>query len=157
MAAGRTGPERPLRLRAEDAEDLAVMAAVLQDAVVRVGDIAFLARRRQFAGVFTRFRWEALTPGAPDRFVRVRAGFHADTIRGVRGRNVPQDEPDAVLSLLTLRAAPAEAGVVIELVFSGDCEIRLDAECIDAHLSDFGQSWYTRHRPRHWDGSPRSF
>jgi hypothetical protein len=146
--ADASGPRR-LRLRAEDDEDLAVIAAVLQDAVVHVGDLAFLPSRRQFAGLFTRFCWEAVSPAAPDRFVRVRTGLHLDTVRAVRARGVPQDRPDTVLSLLTLHAEPTAEGVVLEFVFSGGGEIHVEAECVDAHLSDFGQSWYTRRRPNH--------
>src|SRR3546814_13398785 len=72
-------PGRRLRLRAEDDEDLAVIAAVLQDAVVRVGDLAFLPSRRQFVGLFTRFCWVVVSPAEPDRFTCVRTVmyFHA--------------------------------------------------------------------------------
>jgi hypothetical protein len=142
-------PGRRLRLRAEDDEDLAVIAAVLQDAVVRVGDLAFLPSRRQFVGLFTRFCWEAVSPAEPDRFIRVRTGLYFDAVRAVRTRGVSQDRPDTMLSLLTLHAEPTAEGVALDFVFSGGGEIRVQAECIDAHLSDFGQSWYTRHRPSH--------
>jgi hypothetical protein len=152
----RSRPGRRLRLRAEDDDDLAVIAAVLQDAVVRVGDLAFLPSRRQFVGLFTRFCWESASPAAPDRFVRVRTGLHLDTVRAVRVRDVAQDRPDAMLSLLTLHAAPAADGVALDFVFSGGGEIRVEAECIDAHLSDFGQPWYTRRRPSHSD-TPAGF
>jgi hypothetical protein len=142
-------PDRRLRLRAEDDEDLAVVAAVLQDAVVRIGDLAFLPSRRQFVGLFTRFCWEAVSPAAPDHFVRVRTGLYLDTVRSVRARAVPQDRPDTMLSLLTLHAEPVADGVALDFRVSGGGEIRIEVECIDAQLSDFGQSWYTRHRPTH--------
>ena len=65
-AADRTAAP-PLRLQALDAEDLALISAHLQDAAVRVGDIAFLKERRRFALVAARFDWEAETEGRLER------------------------------------------------------------------------------------------
>jgi hypothetical protein len=48
-----------LRLLALDQEDLAIVSAHLQDAVVRVGDIAYLPKERRFALLARRFDWEA--------------------------------------------------------------------------------------------------
>ena len=49
----------PLRLLAEDPDDLAVVSAALQDAVAKVGDIVFEPRARRLTIVFNRYRWEA--------------------------------------------------------------------------------------------------
>lgn len=48
----------PLKLRAQDAEDLAVMSAQLQDAVVPVVDLAFLPEDELFVMIVNRFRWD---------------------------------------------------------------------------------------------------
>ncbi|PJN96013.1 DUF2948 domain-containing protein, partial [Amaricoccus sp. HAR-UPW-R2A-40] len=40
------GAERPLRLRAETAEDLGVISALVQDAVAEVKDAAWTPKRR---------------------------------------------------------------------------------------------------------------
>src|SRR3569623_1208620 len=133
--------DQPLRLRAEDGEDLAVLAAMLQDATVRVGDLAFLPRARRFIGVATRFCWEqGMDPRLSHRFgiARVRAGFHFDTVRAVRARSIAQDQPDSVLSLLTMTAEPIPAGVAISLVCAGGGEIRIAAEAVVVHLRDMG-------------------
>jgi hypothetical protein len=144
--------DQPLRLRAEDAEDLAVFAAMLQDATVRVGDLAFLPRAHRFVGVATRFCWEhGLDARLSHRFgiARVRAGFHFDTVRAVRARSIAQNQPDSVLSLLTITAEPISAGVAISLVCAGGGEIRIEAEAVEAHLRDMGPLWYSRHCPHH--------
>ena len=52
------GAERPLRLRAETAEDLAVISALVQDAVGQTSDIAWMPRHRRFTLLLNRFRWE---------------------------------------------------------------------------------------------------
>ena len=43
-------PTQPLRLLALDAEDLALVSAHVQDAVLRVGDLAYLPRKKAFRG-----------------------------------------------------------------------------------------------------------
>jgi len=50
---------RPLRLLAEDADDLAVISAAVQDAVGKVGELSFEREARRFTLVLNRFRWEA--------------------------------------------------------------------------------------------------
>jgi len=49
---------RPLKLRARDLNDMTVMAAMLQDAVVRPAEMTYLARDKRFVMVLSRFRWE---------------------------------------------------------------------------------------------------
>ena len=52
------GAEGALALRAETAEDLKVIAALVQDAVLQVTDISYEPRHRQLALLVNRFRWE---------------------------------------------------------------------------------------------------
>jgi hypothetical protein len=52
------GADGALKLRAEDRDDLAVISACLQDALVAVGDIAYVPEERSFVFVANRFRWE---------------------------------------------------------------------------------------------------
>ena len=54
-----------LKLRAEDAEDLTVVSACLQDALVPVGDLTYLAHEQAFVGVFNRYRWETDAGNSP--------------------------------------------------------------------------------------------
>ena len=51
-------PIKPLRLLAQDVEDLAVISAALQDAVTRIGDIQWESAARCLTLSFNRFRWE---------------------------------------------------------------------------------------------------
>ncbi|MEE8562657.1 MAG: DUF2948 family protein, partial [Alphaproteobacteria bacterium] len=50
----------PLKLRAVDAEDFAVLGACLQDALVPVQDMRFLGEENRFVMVANRFCWENL-------------------------------------------------------------------------------------------------
>ncbi len=48
----------PLALLASDAEDLTVISALAQDAILPVTEIAYDSRHRQLALLLNRFRWE---------------------------------------------------------------------------------------------------
>ena len=49
----------PLKLLALDVEDLQVVSSHLQDAVVRVGDMAYVPSQKRFAAILNRFDWES--------------------------------------------------------------------------------------------------
>jgi hypothetical protein len=134
-------------LAAEDAEDLEIISARLQDAVARVKDLVWLPKSRRFAGVFNRFKWEE---GKGD--LRVRSRLHFDDVLAVRSNNIRLDIADGVVSLLAIRFEPKggeDPGGTVELVFSGGGAIRLAVECIDAGLADVGGEWAARGRPDH--------
>ena len=52
------GAERPLRLKALDAEDLTVVSAAVQDAVFPIGEMRWQKDKRRFGLLLNRFRWE---------------------------------------------------------------------------------------------------
>ena len=57
----------PLKIAALDPEDLAILSAHLQDAQVRVGDMAYLPDSQRFVVVGARFDWYAATSGRCER------------------------------------------------------------------------------------------
>jgi hypothetical protein len=136
-----------LRLLAQDADDLEVVSAHMQDAVVRVGDMTYLPKERRFALVASRFDWLA-AEGA--RLERRHAGLHFDHVLRVSRLGVDQGQPNAMLNLLSVafEAGEAPAGAVT-LTFSGGGAIRLEVECVEAQLRDLGSRWKTRRRPGH--------
>ena len=145
--AERRKPKQ-LRLRAEDEEDLNVVSAYLQDAVVRVGDVAFLPKARRFALLANRYCWEC--DDARRAGLRKLVGVHFDQVNGARATRIRQNNPDAVLQLLAVQFTPGEGeGGAIELCFAGGGRIRLDVECIDASLRDLAGPWQAQGRPRH--------
>ena len=151
------GPPEPaqqgkgLRLRAADAEDLAVISACLQDALVSVRDLAYDRAARTFVLVANRFRWEECDSGAPEEgpFERILCGVAFDEIDVVAYRGFHRSEEDRILSLLAIQALPGPAGATIEFDFAGDAAIRLAAAAISCRLRDFGEAWPTAWRPGH--------
>ena len=135
-------------LLAEDAEDLQVISARLQDAVARVGDLVYLPKKRRFAALFNRFKWES----GQRVDLRVRAGLHFDGVLSVKSRNLKRGAPKAVVSLLAIRYVPKGAddpSGTVELVFADGGAIMLEVECLDAGLADVSGEWAARGRPAH--------
>lgn len=142
-----------LKLIAFDADDLAVMSAHLQDALLKVGDIAWLPAERRLAAVGNRFDWvDALADGKmqPQQFVRRRAGLRFERVLAARLQGIDLERKDAVLSLLTISFEPAEApGGAITLRFADGGAIRLEVECIEVELKDLGPMWRATSVPDH--------
>lgn len=156
-----------LKLLARDAEDLAVVSAYLQDALIPLSDMQYLAEERRFVLVASRFRWEncsetadappSLDADAPDpaatdialepcrAYERVHCGLCVEGVEVVRRRGFDQRNRGRILELLDIRAE----GGSIELVFAGGAALRLEGADLACRIDDFGQPWPTRWRPHH--------
>jgi hypothetical protein len=146
-----------LKLMALDAQDLDVLSAHMQDATMRVDNLAYDARTRQFALSANRFVWEEAGTGIFSawrrRFQRRLATLHVNRVTQVRSRGFVQSDTSRVLSLLSIQffpdADPDSPSGEIELICADDVSIRLTVECIEVQLADRGPAWETRHRPHH--------
>ena len=138
-ASFEDGAERPLRLWAQDADDLVVVSALAQDAVFPAAEMSWQPARRQFAVLLNRFRWED-----EDRArVRGRAVERVQTllvvsdVTRVRSQGLGQRDAGTVLSLLSLGWEPGEDGTgTLTLTLAGDGAVALEAECLDVRLMD---------------------
>ncbi|HEY5336995.1 MAG TPA: DUF2948 family protein [Rhizomicrobium sp.] len=138
-------------LAAEDAEDLQIISARLQDAVARVSDLVWLPQTKRFAALFNRFKWETAEKRKTDN-LRVRSGLHFDGVISAKSVNIMRGNPDAVLSLLAIQFLPKggeDPGGMIVLVFAGGGAIKLDVEYIDAEVSDISGEWAALGKPAH--------
>ena len=137
-----------LKLLALDSEDLEVVSAHIQDAVVRVGDMGYAKGDRRFVLLMNRYAWEAGSPKG--RGQRHRAGLHFDHVSGAHAEGFDLNAKDGVLELLavTFEAGEAPAGQVL-LTFAGGGRVRLDVECLEARLRDLGGVWAAKAEPRH--------
>jgi hypothetical protein len=139
--------ETPLKLLAQDPEDVQVLSAALQDAVTRVGDIHYDGHARTLTVALNRFRWERIGHIGAER---VRAALQLGGVLSVRARRIRRDPKDAVLELLALEFTPAEApGGALLLRFAGGADLEAQVECLDAVLADLSAPWPTRHAPHH--------
>ena len=143
-----TDSPRPLRLRAADDEDLAIIAACLQDAIVMVGDMAYLSEDRRFVLVANRFLWEvAVKPGG--EMARGFVGVVVEQVQGVKRRGIDPTRPQVLCALLSMNWT--EQG--LHLVFAGGGELLLETGTIDIRIEDLGESWPAGWRPQHEPGA----
>lgn len=133
-----------LRLLAEDADDLAVIAAALQDAVGKIGDISYEPAARRLTLAFNRYRWEG--KGGE----RVRAALQIGSVEKVQARKLRRTAKDAVVELLNIAFEPGEApGGAVVFTFAGGGDLRAQVECLDAVLADVSAPWPTPRTPHH--------
>lgn len=144
-----------MRLIFQDTEDLGIVSAHLQDALVRVGDFARLPRHKRFAFLADRFCWDNvrrplgfLPPVGP--YKRIRSGVHFDGVKDVKMRGIDPSARDTVMELLAITFTPdVPPGGVIALNFAGGATLALTVECIEGALADQGNAYESAHLPRH--------
>ena len=161
----------PLKIIARDAEDLAVVSACLQDALIPLNEMRYLPQERRFILVANRFRWEraaqstaqVATPGAAANnaplkdaafdsdedfgdLQRVNAGICIDRVLSVRSKNIDRSKPDDFLSLLSITLDGANA---LSMLFAGGGLIQVEIEALSFYLSDLGKAWPTQWQPDH--------
>jgi hypothetical protein len=137
-----------LKLLAEDGEGLAVIAAAVQDSLVKPQDLKFDARSRTFGLEINRFQWEKAGRRAP--YFRAHAILAFGGVLAARSRDLPKGI-DALMGVLDIRFTPGTeppAGV-LNMIFAGGGQVELDLECLDVTLMDTGKTWPTRRKPDH--------
>ncbi|MER8367446.1 DUF2948 family protein [Mesorhizobium sp. M1348] len=139
-----------LKLVALDDQDLSIISAHVQDAVMKVSDLEYLPSVKRFVLTMNRFVWEAKSGFLRRHNERRQAVLHFDRVLGAKTSGIARDKPDEALSLLAISflALDKPAGIV-ELIFSGGGAIMLDVECIEARLADVGGAWEATSRPVH--------
>jgi len=136
-----------LKLLALDQEDLDVVSAHTQDAVVRVGDMGYARADRRFALLMNRFDW---TASGSKTGQRKRAAIHFDRVQGARCSGIDLNARDGVLELLAITFEPTnDPSGVVELKFAGGGTIRLDVECLEVRMQDLGAAWAAKLKPQH--------
>lgn len=149
MGANQSGDA--FKLRAEDPDDLAVISACLQDALIAVRDLAFVQHDRTFLMVANRFRWERAARQAHGEagYQRILCGITFAAVAGVSYYGFRRSEDERILSLLAIRAGRDGEENAIQLEFSGGASIRLEVNRILCHAQDLGEPWPTPWQPRH--------
>ena len=139
-----------LKLLAQDADDLSVISAALQDAVAKIGDIRWDASARTLTLACNRFRWEAA--GKKGKGERIRSALQLGDVTGVQARKLRRDAKGAVVELLSIAFELGEApGGAVLLTFAGGGDLKVTVDCLDVILADVSDAWSTPRRPGHAD------
>lgn len=137
-----------LKLLALDEEDLEVISAFTQDAVMRVADIGYAKSDARFACLMNRFVWEA--NNRSERGERRRSAVHFDYVTDVTSKGINLEAKEGVLELLAIRFVPGDMpSGTIALEFAGGGSVELAVDCLEARMHDLGAAWAAKGKPAH--------
>jgi hypothetical protein len=143
-----------------DEEDLEVVSAHVQDAVVTAADVLWRPREKRVVVALNRFDWEGAQNGDPE-YHRRRAALRFERVLACKCRDIDPAGKDAILNLLAVEFAETDApSGTVTLTFSGGKALRLEVECLEAELADLGPAWTACGCPAHAviedDGAPKA-
>ena len=128
-----------LRLKALDADDLAVISSLVQDAIFPASEMIWTKKDRRFALLLNRFRWED-APKATARkraFERVQSVLVIEDVRKVQSLGVMRGDGSIVMSLLSMSFEAGEDGMGrVILTLAGDGVIAVEVETLEVVLRD---------------------
>ena len=139
---------KPLRLMAEAPDDLPAIAALVQDAALRAGDLSYQPSGRHFTVRMNRFCHEAgrVTP------LRAPSVLRINCVTRVQFRGIDPKQTQTPLSLLDIAAEPLDApayALILRFAGQGARDVRIEAECIDVLLLDLAAPRRAKTSPDH--------
>jgi hypothetical protein len=138
--------EQPLKLRAIDIQDLAVVSAFLQDSIANVSEMAYLPEQRLFVLAVCRFRWERAVSASPEQiFERVSCAITINDVDTPKYRGFSLKDRHRTMPLLAITFDDA----MVTLTFGGEAAVRLPVTGLDLRVEDFGKCWPTKTKPEH--------
>ena len=141
---------RNLKLISKTEEDLKVISAHLQDAIVSISDIANLKKNRKFLIQLNRFMWEDVEQGVFRKNKRIRTILKFDHVTKVASKNIDFNKKGEFLDFLAIESREmADKTIEMNLIFSGDSIIKVVTEVIEVTLDDQGEPWETKSKPKH--------
>ena len=139
-----------LKLIARTVEDLRVVSAYLQDAIVNLNEIANLKKNKILLLQLNRFMWEDVEKGVFRKNKRIRTVLKFENIIKVKSRNIDQASKEKFLDFLTIETKQMiDNNYEMKILFAGDSIIKIIAEAIEVTLDDQGEAWDTKNKPKH--------
>lgn len=157
----------PLKLRAEDSEDIDIMSSLLQDAIIPGSHFHYDKAEQTFFIKANRFCWETPphTVNGTPVFTRVQTAIEFKNILRVQTQNFDQKAHIIYYDLLSVTAhRPLEAFdeqihdmMCIDLICAGGARIRLHTSQIEILVIDSQETTFTETLPRHDDSAIEDF
>jgi hypothetical protein len=147
-----------LKLVALDKDDIEVVSAHVQDALVKIADIFWRPNEHRFVMALNRFDWmtavDAKVDAKPD-YRRCRTALRFERVLACKCRGLDPSNKIARLNLLAVEFAERDApSGTVTLTFSGGGVIRLEVECLEAELADLGEVSAAALCPDHFAAGP---
>ena len=139
-----------LKLIAKTEEDLKVVSAHLQDAIVNASNIANLKKNKMLLMELNRFMWEDVEKGVFRKNKRIRTVLKFENVLKVYSKNINQSKKDNFLDFLTIETNKMpDNNYEMNIVFAGNSIIKIVSEAIEVTLDDQGKAWDTKNIPKH--------
>ena len=139
-----------LKLIAKTEEDLKVVSAHLQDAIVNVTNIANLEKNQIVLMQLNRFMWEDVEKGVFRKNKRIRTVLKFENVLKVYSKNINQSKKDKFLDFLAIETSKMpDNNYEMKIIFAGDSVIKVLSEVIEVTLDDQGEAWDTKNKPKH--------
>ena len=144
-----------LKLVALDGDDIEIISAHLQDALVRAGELLWQPRERRFVMALNRFGWmnavEIAGKSELQDYRRCRTALRFERVISCKYRDLDRTNKEATLNLLAVEFAERDSPAgIVTLTFSGGSAIRLEVECLEAELADLGEIFAAEACPDHF-------
>lgn len=141
--------ELPLRLRVQDSKDLAVVSALLQDAVLPMKETSWQPSLNRFGMLVNRFRWEDKSHAEQGKrpYQRVQTMLVIDYVQNVSSMGIDHSNKEQIISIL---AVDFDADKVI-FTLAGDGALALDVECLAITVKDVTKPYaaISKNAPKH--------
>ena len=139
-----------LKLIARTVEDLRVVSAYLQDAIVNINEIANLKKNKILLLQLSRFMWEDVEKGLFRKNKRIRTILKFENVIKVKSRNINLARKDKFLDFLTIETNQmTDNNYEMKILFAGDSILKVIVEVIEVTLDDQGEAWDTKNKPKH--------
>ena len=139
-----------LKLIARTVEDLRVVSAYLQDAIVNLNEIANLKKNKILLLQLNRFMWEDVEKGVFRKNKRIRTILKFENVIKVKSKNIVLAGKDKFLDFLTIETNQTiDNNYEMKILFAGDSIVKVTAEVIEVTLDDQGEAWDTKNKPKH--------
>ena len=139
-----------LRLIGNNIEDLKVISAYCQDAIIKITDLVYLKKNKLFIAKLNRFMWEDLEKGVFRKYKRIDSYLRFDFIENAISKNINQKKGRKSLELLTIKPSIDKNNFYkIDLIFSGNGVISIKSETIDVILDDQETYREVKNFPKH--------
>ncbi len=148
-----------LKLIALDAEDLDVISAHMQDAILQIGDMAYLPAERRFVAITNRFDWSSAgkadaNASTNSQYLRHRTALRFERVISAKVTGIDLKDKRQAINILMVQFAETNSPAgIVTLICAGDAAVRLEVECLEIELKDLGAVWAAKAMPQHGEAN----
>ena len=135
-----------IKLFAKNAKDLKVIAALCQDSIGSSENIRRNKKNKSFSVLINRFKWENSNQLKQNQEspLRVETVLFFRWVLSVKSRGLKRKGLGEYFYLLDINYKSVDGVNSIHLIFSGNVEIFLEVEYLEAFMKDIGEVYYAK-------------